>query len=220
MTICWTPEMSTLLGAIPDQEIADRFGISASSVCARRKELGIPSVGHNEGVRWTSEMDNLLGTIPDRKLARQLGLSKQTVMYRRQALGIFSWREQNRVVPKELPWWSRQARRIYTKRRRHQEAGLVNTLTYQQWLSACRWFDNCCAYCGEKAFLTEDHLVPVSDKGPRTALNIVPACQSCNSSKRDKPAHIWIYQKFGMKEGKEIVDRIVNYLTVVQKGGN
>lgn len=217
MAIKWTDEIEGMLGTVPDQKIADKFGMSPASICERRKGLGIPSYGHNEGVQWTPKTDGLLGTRPDRKLARKLGLSRQTVMYRRQELGISSYRKRLRVLPEGLPSWSYEAARIYQQHRKHKEAGLVDTLTYDQWLFACRWFENRCAYCDQHAFLTEDHLVPVSKKGPRTVSNIVPACQSCNSSKRDRVAHLWIYEKFGVPEGREIVERIVAYLTEVSK---
>jgi len=97
-------------------------------------------------------------------------------------------------------------------------AELPDTLTLEQWLSALQWFNNKCAYCGaEGVFLVKEHLVPVVKGGGRTALNIVPACWYCNSSKHIKRADKWIYQKFGMVEGQKIIDRIVEYLTEVTR---
>ena len=52
-------------------------------------------------------------------------------------------------------------------------------------------FDGRCAYCPRPA-TTFDHIVPVSAGGGTTPGNIVPACVSCNSSKRDRPLHIWL----------------------------
>ena len=47
-----------------------------------------------------------------------------------------------------------------------------------------------CHYCGKKLFnsdATVDHLVPLSRGGERLdANNLVAACRSCNSSKKDK----------------------------------
>jgi hypothetical protein len=48
-------------------------------------------------------------------------------------------------------------------------------------------------------------------------LNIIPACATCNSSKSNKRAHLWIYERFGMQEGRKIVARIVEYLTIVKE---
>ncbi len=54
-------------------------------------------------------------------------------------------------------------------------------------------FGNRCAYCGRRMKrLTQDHVTPVSKGGWHFSGNIVPACQSCNSSKGAKglsPAH-------------------------------
>lgn len=139
-----------------------------------------------------------LGTMSDLKIAKKLGISVGAVRRRREKLRTPSWRS---TTPRH--------------KRRHLEAELDNTLTLKQWLFACKWFDNKCAYCGKERFLTEDHLVPLSKGGPRTALNIIPACWECNYSKRARRAHLWIYEHFEMQEGKEIVDRIVRYLTEV-----
>ena len=53
------------------------------------------------------------------------------------------------------------------------------------------WFHGECAYCGKKA-TTWDHIYPVARGGTTTAGNIVPACVSCNSSKRDRNVFEWI----------------------------
>jgi len=47
-----------------------------------------------------------------------------------------------------------------------------------------------CHYCGtNKAKLTVDHFVPLSKGGAHALENFVPACKSCNSSKRDRDPH-------------------------------
>jgi len=212
--IKWTPEMDALLGTAIDQDVADELGLDRSTVSKRRRDvLGIPALGV---IQWTPKMDALLGTMPDPAVDARLGLRKNGAYYRRNQLGIAPWAVTNRVLPKEVSAYDPEAFRIYTARRTHQKLGLPDTLTYEQWKYACEWFDHRCAYCGEKAFLTEDHLRPLSDGGPRTALNIIPCCSSCNSSKGTKQAHLWIYEQFGMTKGKELVEKIVAYLTEVK----
>ncbi len=196
----WTEEMDLFLGTIADLEVARKFRISGSSVGRRRFELGIPTFGNAGGVVWTTGMDALLGTLPDPEISDKLGICKVTILNRRFELGILSYQEQHKA----------QFGRSYLIR------NLRNDLTYKQWKFACEWFEDRCAYCGAKVFLTEDHLVPISKGGPRTALNIIPACSSCNSSKHSYQAHLWIYKKFGMSKGKEVVDRIVAYLMEVR----
>jgi len=217
----WTSEIDALLGTDTDIAVSELVDIPHASIIWRRRKLGIPSFGPTgHPLEWSSEVDALLGESSDRRIAAILGISDQTVRNRRHELGISSYREQNRVVPRELESKSREAANIYARRRRHRELGLEDTFTYEQWKFACKYFNHKCAYCCEKAWiLTEDHLTPVSKGGPRTALNIIPACTSCNCSKNTQRAHLWIYKKFGMQQGKVIIDRIVAYLAEVQDNG-
>lgn len=55
--------------------------------------------------------------------------------------------------------------------------------------------DPVCAYCAKSGPLHRDHVVPRSRGGPDTALNIVMACQSCNSSKGDRLASEWLGER-------------------------
>lgn len=77
--------------------------------------------------------------------------------------------------------WSR-----YAKRR---GATVTDRLTVEQWREILARHKNKCHYCGVTSdCLTVDHVIPLSKGGSHTAENIVPACQSCNSRKKD---HLW-----------------------------
>lgn len=52
-----------------------------------------------------------------------------------------------------------------------------------------------CAYCAKPA-TTWDHIAPVSRGGRTVPGNIVPACVSCNSSKRDKDVFNFLDGRF------------------------
>lgn len=52
-------------------------------------------------------------------------------------------------------------------------------------------FNNQCAYCEKNSLLTLDHFVPFSKGGPDCLGNLIPACLSCNSSKRDRNPEEW-----------------------------
>lgn len=213
----WTPEAELLIGTMPDSQLGEQLGISVDAVRYHKYKLGIPSwQPQTPDAIWVPETDSLLGTASDEEVSIRLGISRMMVTRRRLELGIPSWTAQNRVLPKGVSVWSAEAHCFYQARRRSKVEGLVDTLTYEQWAYACEWFDNCCAYCNAAAFLTEDHLVPVKVGGPRTALNILPACLPCNQSKGPRRAHLWIYWRFGTVKGKEIVDRIIRYLTEVR----
>jgi hypothetical protein len=48
-----------------------------------------------------------------------------------------------------------------------------------------------CTYCNQEAKTTFDHIVPRDSGGPDDISNMVPACQSCNSSKSNKNLLDW-----------------------------
>lgn len=52
-------------------------------------------------------------------------------------------------------------------------------------------FGNCCAYCGISGDMQIEHVVPISRGGAHDAMNIVPACQSCNYSKLADDMEEW-----------------------------
>ena len=58
-------------------------------------------------------------------------------------------------------------------------------------------FGDCCAYCGAKGAtgrwlgLHADHVIPISKGGTHVLSNLVPACRTCNFSKRAKDAETW-----------------------------
>jgi 5-methylcytosine-specific restriction endonuclease McrA len=77
-------------------------------------------------------------------------------------------------------------RNKYKRRTKVQDAG---TYTNEQWQERLAEYNYCCAYC-YKPFtieqLTVDHMIPLSRGGTNTIDNLVPACKSCNSRKKDK----------------------------------
>lgn len=79
-------------------------------------------------------------------------------------------------------------------KRKTLKKGLPATLTSEQWEDIKEKFNNQCAYCGEQLPLEQEHFIPVSKGGDYTKTNIIPACKSCNSSKRDRKPVEW-YQE-------------------------
>lgn len=98
--------------------------------------------------------------------------------------------------------------RIQQQRARHST--LDGTITGDEWLECLEYFDNACAYCGSTSNITRDHIEPVSKGGLNLISNIVPACKSCNSSKRNKPLVTWYTsQKFATPER---LDKVLNWM--------
>lgn len=88
--------------------------------------------------------------------------------------------------------WNRtnqEARRVINHRRRAAKHAVESNFTRKQWAALKEAYEHCCAYCGKPSQrLTIDHVIPLSKGGPHTIQNIVPACNPCNSSKKDREA--------------------------------
>ena len=72
-----------------------------------------------------------------------------------------------------------------------------------------REMPNQCIYCGSRADLSYDHLIPRIRGGPDIADNVVAACRRCNSSKGDKGVYEWYrlehrYELPRVAEGKHL----------------
>ena len=93
--------------------------------------------------------------------------------------------------------------------RRAKKNGLASNFTPEQWDQVVSDFAGKCAYCGETAVLHQDHFIPVTKGGSYTKSNIIPACQSCNSSKNNKHPLDWLITK---ENGLAIFSRIKQYL--------
>lgn len=90
--------------------------------------------------------------------------------------------------------------KYYAKRKaqRAKRAGAKGNMTPAEWQFRLEEFNQCCAYClrpftntsGEDA--TQDHMTPLSNGGAHTFDNVIPACRSCNSSKRARSIVEWL----------------------------
>src|SRR5665648_822068 len=99
---------------------------------------------------------------------------------------------------------------ILAQRRRTRKLKLPATLTNEQWEIIKQKFGNKCAYCGKEKPLAQEHFLAISKGGEYTADNIIPACQSCNSSKGMRFFFDW-YPKFA-HYSKVREKTLLNYL--------
>ncbi|MEM3833329.1 MAG: HNH endonuclease [Thermoprotei archaeon] len=65
-----------------------------------------------------------------------------------------------------------------------------------------------CIFCGRRANLTIDHLLPRCFNGPDDEKNIIWVCQECNSSKGSKRLYEYWTMKKGLEGAKYEVPRI------------
>lgn len=77
------------------------------------------------------------------------------------------------------------------RRRARKLAAPTFEVTGRDWKRAMARTGGCCFYCGERKRLTVDHVLPLSQGGAHSVGNIVPACMSCNCSKRERTVMEW-----------------------------
>lgn len=111
--------------------------------------------------------------------------------------------------------------RLVSQRRKSRKRSMPNDFTQDQWGTCLDYFHHTCAYCGAQQdfwhVLEMEHFIPLSSPNctGTTAKNIVPACKSCNSSKHDKPADVWLTEVYGKRKAKQIVKRIQDYFNSI-----
>lgn len=96
-----------------------------------------------------------------------------------------AWIEQNRD------------RALFNKRLRERRRNVfknkaVGKCSWQQWLDRIQFYGWRCAYCfvGLSLKTVEvDHRMPISRGGSNWPSNLVPCCESCNCSKRNRTPH-------------------------------
>ena len=69
------------------------------------------------------------------------------------------------------------------RRRARLRANDVREVTATDLATLLRRAGGCCAYCGKRAVLTIDHIIPIARGGRHAIGNLTPACGPCNSSK-------------------------------------
>jgi len=106
----------------------------------------------------------------------------------------------------------REIKRIESQIRRTKKRKLPSTLTAEQWNEIVTYFDGKCAYCGKEKPLEQEHFIALTNGGEYTHNNIIAACKSCNSSKRNHDFFEWYPdQRFYSKKREEKILTHLNY---------
>jgi 5-methylcytosine-specific restriction endonuclease McrA len=79
----------------------------------------------------------------------------------------------------------------HSRRRAVAGAAEICVISDRDWRSMVARFRGRCAYCGSLGEMTRDHVIPLARGGRHAIGNILPACRSCNSSKRDRLLVEW-----------------------------
>ena len=86
----------------------------------------------------------------------------------------------------------KEAKRIADYKRR---SALTIPYTAKELKARFETFGNQCVYCLSCDRLTVDHFLPLALGGVNAIYNLVPACESCNFSKRDRDPIWWMEQR-------------------------
>ena len=142
--------------------------------------------------------------------------NKQYRLKNKEKLDAYSkeWRIKNKeYMIEKSSRYAKEHKEVYRlskQRRKALKRKLPSTLTIEQWESAKKHFDNSCAFCGKNYPLAQEHFVALTKGGEYSHNNIIPSCQSCNSSKGDKNFFEW-YPKF-KHYSKARERKIIQYL--------
>jgi hypothetical protein len=134
-------------------------------------------------------------------------------------------RDNVKVWSRANPTRTRKNAIISSHRRRARKRNLPDSFTPADWQRALDYFHGCCAVCerplnGIFHSAHADHWIALSDPNcPGTVpTNMVPLCGGtggCNQSKNDRPARVWLTQKFGKRKAAEILQRIETYFALI-----
>lgn len=130
-------------------------------------------------------------------------LAKKREHYQKNKKRIMEYIRQYKASHPGYEAKQRQTRRAIKK-------SLPCSFTPEQWAEAKKEFDYCCAYCGEKTRLDQEHFIPVVKGGGYTKNNILPSCIKCNSSKNDSDFSAWYPKQPFYSEERE--KHILKYL--------
>ena len=133
-----------------------------------------------------------------------------------------AYREANRDKLKDWIKVWREANRDKTRKHNQQRKAKIRnlpyTLTAEQWTDARAYFSNKCAFCGKDKSLTQEHFLAVKHKGGYTKDNIIPSCQSCNSSKWAHSCLEWYSrQPFYSKKREKVILTYLGYKKGIQQ---
>ena len=91
-------------------------------------------------------------------------------------------------------------------RREARKRALQDDFSAEDMAHALSHFQHACAYCqiglGLINTLHWDHFVPLSRNGPTTPKNMLPTCDACNRSKRDREPEAFLQDTFGKKAAR------------------
>ena len=121
------------------------------------------------------------------------------------------WNEENKEkITLQHKIWNQNNKdkcNIMGNLRRSRKKELLSTLTKNQWENIKLYFNNRCAYCNKETPLEQEHFISLVKGGEFTINNIICACRSCNSSKKDRNFYEWYpkHKSYSKQREKKIL---------------
>lgn len=117
------------------------------------------------------------------------------------------WKQEHRQESRQLArdGYARNpetAKRSARARRARDRQVETCTITERDWRRLVDRYRGCCAYCGVKATLQREHVIPLARGGRHSIGNILPACGYCNTSKGPRLLTEWRQRPSRDTEGR------------------
>lgn len=114
-------------------------------------------------------------------------------------------------------WRTLNREKLSLKQSKYRQLGksLIYDYSDSLWMYTLLFFKFQCVYCGSKENLQKEHVIPFSKGGEYTIRNIVPACKSCNCSKKDKDLKDWYFKQSFFS--RQRLNKLKSYLLFVSK---
>lgn len=100
-------------------------------------------------------------------------------------------KEKRKIIKKKWRDNNREKTNFLTKQYIYRKKGAGGYATFKQVHELYEKYLGLCVYCGLNKATSIDHVIPISRGGNNNIENLLPACVSCNSKKRDKLLSEW-----------------------------
>ena len=132
---------------------------------------------------------------PEKARARAKQWAQNNPDKKRQLNRLWEIANPEKIRLKERNWRANNPQKVLKsnlRRRSRVRAGGIYAVSKKEIFAI---LSQPCFYCGSRDFPTVDHIVPVSRLGRHSIGNLIAACKSCNSSKRDRTIMEWRLSK-------------------------
>jgi 5-methylcytosine-specific restriction endonuclease McrA len=107
------------------------------------------------------------------------------------------------ALPQEVKQDRAGTQRLFMPRSRQ----IISLSALREQYQILEQFGGRCAYCQAAQATTWDHVIPASQGGKMNLENLVPACNLCNSEKRDQDVLVWLASR-GIEPGPALLAAI------------